>query len=79
MPLRASGSGSFDEEALSLLEAVLETVSPTSDALEVRDFYASRLIQLFQAGVTDADELVARLRRSSADVPDRDQGEGLKK
>lgn len=65
MPIRSRALGIFDEHDLAMLEEVLAKVSPPSDTAEVRDFYAARLIQLFEGGVRDADELQARLQNSA--------------
>lgn len=59
MPIRSKLAGTLDEADLAMLESVLARSNAGQG--EEREQVASRLIHLYQSGVTDPDELVARV------------------
>jgi hypothetical protein len=63
MPIRSVLLGVLDEADLSMLENVLSQSSP--DSGPEREQIALQLIHLFQAGVTDPDELFDRVSQRS--------------
>jgi hypothetical protein len=62
MSIRSKLSGILDETDLFMLEAVLAKLDHDTD--EVREYQAMQLLQFYQAGITDPDELLQRIRSS---------------
>lgn len=63
MPIRSRAAGILDDSELTKLEGVLARLSSDSDP-DLREDYAIRLIQLFQSGFTDPDDLYERVKNA---------------
>ena len=61
MPIRSRAAGIIDDAELLILEDVLARLSNDTDP-SLREDYAIRLIQLFQSGFSDPDELYERVK-----------------
>lgn len=66
MPIRSRAAGILDDSELTILEDVLARLVSEGRA-DLRDDYAVRLIQLFQSGFTDPDDLVERVQSAQRD------------
>jgi starvation-inducible outer membrane lipoprotein len=66
MPIRSRAAGILDDSELTILEDVLARLVSEGKA-DLRDDYAVRLIQLFQSGFTDPDDLVERVKSAQRD------------
>ena len=62
MPFRSKAAGILDEADLLMLETVLAQLEHSDDG--AREYHAMHLIQLFQSGMTDPDELLQRVASS---------------